>query len=72
MPVHPCYLDCLFVVLSLFRYRTIAPEPTEETYVELSDTEPEDLAGAPPTTYSGKGETYIIPYSFQLACLAVV
>ena len=63
---------CLLVVLFLCRYHTLAPEPAEETYVEISDTEPEDPAGAPSTTYPGKGETYNIPYSFQLACLAVV
>ena len=55
----------------LCRYRTLEPELAEETYVELSDAETEDPAGVPSTTYPGKGETYIIPYSSQLACLAV-
>ena len=50
----------------------LAPEPAQETYVEISDTEPEDPAGASSTTYPVKGETYIIHYSFQPACLAVV
>ena len=63
---------CLLVVLFLCRYRTLAPELAEEAYMELSNTETEDPAGAPSTTYLGKGETYIIPYSFQLASLVVV
>ena len=50
----------------------LALETAEETYVEISDTEPEDSAGASSRTYPGKGETYIILYSFQPACLAVV
>ena len=59
-------------MLFLCQYRTLAPETAEETYVEISDTEPEDPAGASSTTYPGKGETYITLYSFQPACLAVV
>ena len=39
---------------------TLAPEPAEETYVELSDTEPEDTVGAATTTYPGKGEICVI------------
>ena len=35
---------------------TLAPETAEETYVELSDTEPEDTVGAASTTLPGKGE----------------
>ena len=48
------------------------PKPAQETYVEISDTELEDPVGASSTTDPGKGETYIILYSFQLACLVVV
>ena len=62
------YLWCF----PLYRYHTLEPEPAEEMYVELSDTDPKDPAAALSTTYPGKGETYIIAYSFQLACLAVV
>ena len=66
------YLVSLFTcVLFLCRYRTLAPETTEETNVEIPDTEPEDPAGTSSMTYPGKGETYIILYSFQPACLAV-
>ena len=35
---------------------TLAPEADEETYVELSDTEPEGTVGAASTTLPGKGE----------------
>ena len=35
---------------------TLAPETAEETYVELSDTEPEDTVGSASTTLPGKGE----------------
>ena len=59
-------------MLSFFGTVRLAPEPAEETYVEISDTEPEDPAGALSMTYLGKGETYIILYSFQFACLAIV
>ena len=45
-------------MLFLCRYRTLAPETAEETYVEISDTEPEDPVGSPTTTFSGKGEIY--------------
>jgi len=48
--------------LSVFpcRYRTLAPETDEETYVELSDTEPEGTVGAASTTLPGKGEICVI------------
>ena len=46
------------------QYRTLAPETAEETYMEISDIDPEDPAGASSMTYPGKGETYIILYSF--------
>src|SRR3954465_2318269 len=50
--------------------RTLAPDPAEETYVELSDTEPEDTVGAATTTYPGKGENlchYFITFCSRLA-----
>ena len=50
---------------------TLTPETTKETFVEISDTEPEDPVGASPMTYPGKGETYITLYSFQPTFLAV-
>ena len=51
---------------------TLAPETAEETYVELSDTEPEDTVGPASTTLLGKGENlyhYLITFC---SCLAVV
>ena len=39
---------------------TLAPETAEETYVELSDTEPEDTVGAATSTLPGKGEICVI------------
>ena len=59
-------------MLFLCRYHTFAPESAEETYVEISDTELEDPAGASSTTYTVKGDTYITLYSFQPACVDVV
>src|SRR4051812_47376175 len=49
---------------------SLAPEPAEETYVELSDTEPEDTVGSASTTYPGKGENlchYFITFCSRLA-----
>ena len=42
------------------RYLTLAPDTAEETFVEISDTEPEDSVGAATTTLLGKGETHNI------------
>ena len=53
------------------RYRTLAPETAEETYVELSDTEPEDTVGSASTTLPGKGENlchYFITYLLMPSC----
>src|SRR3954470_13152009 len=50
---------------------TLAPEPAEETYVELSDTEPEDTVGAATTTYPGKGENLCDYFITFCSCLAV-
>ena len=73
-PEHACasLIPMLISGAFLCRYRTLEPELAEETYLELSDTETEDPTGIPSVVYPGKGETYIIPYSFQLACLAVI
>ena len=38
----------------------LAPETAEETFVEISDTEPEDSVGAATTTFPGKGEICVI------------
>ena len=53
---------CIYCLLVCFpcRYLTLAPETAEETFVEISDTEPEDPMGAPTTTCPGKGEIYTI------------
>src|SRR3954466_10627957 len=50
---------------------TLAPEPAEETYVELSDTEPEDTVGAATTTYPGKGENLCHYFITFCSCLVV-
>ena len=64
-PIHACASKLVvYLCASPCRYLTLAPETAEETYVEISDTEPEDPAGASSTTYPGKGETYITLYSF--------
>ena len=52
-------IHCLLVCFPC-RYLTLAPETAEETYVELSDTEPEDTVGAATTTLPSKGETHNI------------
>src|SRR3954471_20491653 len=65
-----CWSRCLLVCFPC-RYLTLAPETAEETYVEISDTEPEDPVGASSTTYLGKRETDITLYSFQPTCLVV-
>src|SRR3954464_10754829 len=49
----------------------LAPEPAEETYVELSDTEPEDTVGAATTTYPGKGENLCHYFITFCSCLVV-
>ena len=49
----------------------LEPEPAEETFVEISDTEPEDPVGTPMTTYPGKGRSIPLPYNFPPTFLAV-
>ena len=51
-PFLTCVLPC--------RYLMLAPETAEETFVEISDTEPEDSVGAATTTLPGKGEICVI------------
>ena len=50
---------CLLVCFPC-RYFALAPETAEETFVEISDTKPEDSVGAASTTFPGKGEIYTI------------
>src|SRR3954470_8596697 len=50
---------------------TLAPEPAEETYVELSDTEPEDPVGSASTPLPGKGGTLCHYFITFCVCLAV-
>ena len=52
-------IHCLLVCFPC-RYLTLAPETAEETFVEISDTEPEDSVGAATTTFPGKGEICVI------------
>src|ERR1044071_10171256 len=71
----PCIVrsctHCLLVCLPC-RYHTLAPETAEETYVELSDTEPEDTVGSASTTLPGKGENLCHYFITFCSCLAVV
>jgi len=69
---HVCAFDPVAYLCAFpCRYLTLAPETAEETYVEISDTEPEDPVGASSTTCPGKGEIDTILYSFQPTCLVV-
>ena len=52
-------MHCLLVCFAC-RYLTLAPDTAEETFVEISDTEPEDSMGAATTTFPGKGEICVI------------
>src|SRR3954466_15159774 len=61
---------CLLVCF-LAGILTLAPETAEETYVELSDTEPEDTVGAATTTYPGKGKNLCHYFITFCSCLAV-
>src|SRR3954471_15562027 len=60
--------DCIHCLLEFFpcRYLTLAPDTAEETFVEISDTEPEDSVGAATTTLPGKGRSVSLPYNFLL------
>src|ERR1043165_10193952 len=65
------FASIAYLCVFLAGIRTLAPETAEETYVELSDTEPEDTVGSASTTLPGKGENlchYLITFC---SCLAV-
>ena len=70
--------DCALLILCLLGpfssvSVTLEPEFAEESYEELPETETEDPATSDPSaTYPGKGVYISLPYSSQLACLAVV
>src|SRR4051812_1905177 len=71
MPSLPVFTSLFLLVCFLAGTLTLAPEPAEETYVELSDTEPEDTEGAATTTYPGKGENLCHYFITLCSCLAV-
>ena len=60
MPSLPVLAYIAYLCAFLAGTLTLAPETAEETYVELSDTEPEDTVGAASTTLPGKGEICVI------------
>ena len=60
MPSLPMLASIAYLCDFLAGILTLAPETAEETYMELSDTEPEDTVGAATTTLPGKGETHNI------------
>ena len=62
--LHVLCTHCLLRCLLPCRYLTLAPETAEETYVEISDTEPEEPATSASTTtdYPGKGKIYTITW----------
>src|SRR3954464_12434786 len=63
----PPLLTCVLLV----GVCTLAPEPAEETYGELSDTEPEDTVGSASTPYPGKGDNLCHYFITFCSCLAV-
>src|ERR1041384_2719184 len=65
-----CVASIAYLCAFLAGILTLAPETAEETYVELSDTEPEDTVGAATTTLPGKGGLITLPYSFPLTLLS--
>ena len=60
MPSLPVLASIAYLCAFLAGILTLAPDTAEETYVELSDTEPEDTVGAATTTLPGKGEICVI------------
>src|SRR3954471_3489713 len=72
IPSLPVFASLSYLCAFLAGTLTLAPETTEETYVELSDTEPEDTEGASTTTYPGKGENLCHYFITFCSCLAVV
>src|SRR3954470_6123299 len=71
MPSLLVFTSLCLLVCFLAGILTLAPEPAEETYVELSDTEPEDTVGSASTTYPGKGENLCHYFITFCSCLAV-
>ena len=67
-----CVVPLAYLCAFLAGILTLAPETAEETYVELSDTEPEDTVGAATTTLPGKGEKLCHYFITLCSCLAVV
>src|ERR1041384_6032592 len=66
-----CFAPIAYLCVFLPGIRTLAPETAEETYVELSDTEPEDPVGSASTTLPGKGENLCHYFITFCSCLAV-
>ena len=72
MPSLPILASIAYLCAFLAGILTLAPETTEETYMELSDTEPEDTVGAASTTLPGKGEKLCHYFITFCSCLVVV
>jgi hypothetical protein len=66
-----CVAPRCLLVCFLAGIRTLAPDTAEETFVELSDTEPEDPVGSASTTLPGKGENLCHYFITFCSCLAV-
>src|ERR1044072_2624227 len=64
-------LPIAYLCAFLAGIRTLAPETAEETYVELSDTEPEDTVVSASTTLPGKGENLCHYFITFCSCLAL-
>ena len=60
MPSLPVFASIAYLSAFLAGILTLAPDSAEGTYVEISDTEPEDPVGAATTTLPGKGEICVI------------
>ena len=65
------FASIAYLCVFLAGIRTLAPETAEETYVELSDTEPEGTVGSASTTLPGKGENLCHYFITFCSCLAV-
>src|SRR3954469_2845039 len=62
--IHVCAFDLVvYLCAFLCRYLTLAPETIEETFVEISDTEPEDPVGAPTLLIQARGRSIPLPYN---------
>src|SRR4051812_38059204 len=71
LPYNVCPAPVAYLCSFLAVACTLAPEPAEETYVELSDTEPEDPVGSASTTLPGKGENLCHYFITFCSCLAI-